>query len=250
VIGIVAGRLADKFHRPVVMISWDKAGLRPGIGSARSVPGFNLHAALRSATSSDRPRRPRGGGGTENRRAPARRFRGAFCEVAATQISSAEREAELLSTLRPRSAHLRCKRRSRSSGWRRSPGQFRPLLCTSGVTLQERCGPGQQRPTRRHDALAAWRDLRRWPSAAATGPTTWPPSTDPLTWPSVRSSTTSAAAGVSSCIWSIGGDNQGDNIARCRRKLLAIRLPQTVFHTFHKSHLLLSISNGNYHEPE
>ena len=46
VIGIVAGRLADKYHRPVVMISWDKAGLRPGIGSARSVPGFNLHAAL------------------------------------------------------------------------------------------------------------------------------------------------------------------------------------------------------------
>ena len=46
VIGIVAGRLADRFHRPVVMISWDKAGMRPGIGSARSVPGFDLHAAL------------------------------------------------------------------------------------------------------------------------------------------------------------------------------------------------------------
>ena len=46
VIGIVAGRLAERFHRPVVMISWDKAGMRPGIGSARSVPGFDLHAAL------------------------------------------------------------------------------------------------------------------------------------------------------------------------------------------------------------
>ena len=46
VIGIVAGRLAERFHRPVVMISWDKSGMRPGIGSARSVPGFNLHAAL------------------------------------------------------------------------------------------------------------------------------------------------------------------------------------------------------------
>jgi len=48
VIGIVAGRLAERFHRPVVMISWDKASMRPGIGSARSVPGFNLHAALTS----------------------------------------------------------------------------------------------------------------------------------------------------------------------------------------------------------
>ena len=38
----MAGRLADRFHRPVVMISWDKAGMRPGIGSARSVPGFDL----------------------------------------------------------------------------------------------------------------------------------------------------------------------------------------------------------------
>ena len=46
VIGIVAGRLAERFHRPVVMISLDMAGQRPGIGSARSVPGFNLHAAL------------------------------------------------------------------------------------------------------------------------------------------------------------------------------------------------------------
>ena len=46
VIGIVASRLVERFHRPVVMISWDNAGQRPGIGSARSVPGFNLHAVL------------------------------------------------------------------------------------------------------------------------------------------------------------------------------------------------------------
>jgi len=34
VIGIVAGRLAERFHRPVVLISWDKTGVRPGVGSA------------------------------------------------------------------------------------------------------------------------------------------------------------------------------------------------------------------------
>ena len=46
VIGIVAGRLAEKYHRPVVLIAADPLGVKPGIGSARSVPGFNLHEAL------------------------------------------------------------------------------------------------------------------------------------------------------------------------------------------------------------
>ena len=52
------------------MISWDKAGMRPGIGSARSVPGFNLHAALgRVRRVPARARRSRGGGRPEDRRA-------------------------------------------------------------------------------------------------------------------------------------------------------------------------------------
>ncbi|MDX1965022.1 MAG: single-stranded-DNA-specific exonuclease RecJ [Pirellulales bacterium] len=46
VIGIVAGKLADKFHRPVVMIALDEMGIKPGVGSARSVPGVNLHHSL------------------------------------------------------------------------------------------------------------------------------------------------------------------------------------------------------------
>jgi single-stranded-DNA-specific exonuclease len=45
VIGIVAGRLAEKYHRPVVLISLDELGTKPGMGSGRSVPGFNLHEA-------------------------------------------------------------------------------------------------------------------------------------------------------------------------------------------------------------
>lgn len=44
VIGIVASRLAEKFHRPVVLVAFDSLGLKPGVGSARSVPGFNLHS--------------------------------------------------------------------------------------------------------------------------------------------------------------------------------------------------------------
>ncbi|NBT12221.1 MAG: single-stranded-DNA-specific exonuclease RecJ [Planctomycetia bacterium] len=46
VIGIVAGRLAERFHRPVVMIARDALQGRPGTGSARSVPGFDVHAAI------------------------------------------------------------------------------------------------------------------------------------------------------------------------------------------------------------
>jgi len=46
VIGIVAGRLAEKYHRPVVIVAFDELASRPGIGSARSAPGVNLHEAF------------------------------------------------------------------------------------------------------------------------------------------------------------------------------------------------------------
>ncbi len=46
VIGIVAGRLAEKFNRPVVLVAFDPLGTKPGVGSARSVPGFDLCGAL------------------------------------------------------------------------------------------------------------------------------------------------------------------------------------------------------------
>jgi single-stranded-DNA-specific exonuclease len=46
IVGIVAGRLAERFHRPVVVIA---QGAHEGLvasGSVRSVPGFDVHAAL------------------------------------------------------------------------------------------------------------------------------------------------------------------------------------------------------------
>ncbi len=48
VIGIVAGRLADRWHRPVVMIARDALQGGPAIGSVRSVPGFDVLAALKA----------------------------------------------------------------------------------------------------------------------------------------------------------------------------------------------------------
>jgi single-stranded-DNA-specific exonuclease len=53
VIGIVAGRLAEQYARPVLMIAVrpsDNGGLPVGQGSGRSIPGFALHEALKACT--------------------------------------------------------------------------------------------------------------------------------------------------------------------------------------------------------
>jgi single-stranded-DNA-specific exonuclease len=48
VVGIVASRLAERHHRPVVLIALDGPG---GKGSARSIPGFDLLGALTACSS-------------------------------------------------------------------------------------------------------------------------------------------------------------------------------------------------------
>lgn len=46
VIGIAAGRIAEAYHRPTVMISIDPLNNRPGVGSCRTACGVNLYHAL------------------------------------------------------------------------------------------------------------------------------------------------------------------------------------------------------------
>jgi single-stranded-DNA-specific exonuclease len=137
VIGIVAGRLADRFHRPVVMISWDKTGIRPGIGSARSVPGFDLHAALAEC---DEFLLTHGGhaaaAGLKIEEHQLAGFRGAFCDVAATRISEQQRVAELFVDVEaPLSAFTlgAVQQLERLAPF--GQGNSRPLLCTTGVSL-------------------------------------------------------------------------------------------------------------------
>jgi single-stranded-DNA-specific exonuclease len=48
VVGIVASRLVERHHRPVVVVSLDGEG--GGRGSGRSIPGFDLHAALQACS--------------------------------------------------------------------------------------------------------------------------------------------------------------------------------------------------------
>jgi len=50
VIGIVAGRLAEKYVRPVVLIAMDELGTKPGSGSGRAGTTVNLHQALASCS--------------------------------------------------------------------------------------------------------------------------------------------------------------------------------------------------------
>lgn len=50
VIGIVASRVVERVHRPVVLISEDAATGR-GRGSARSIPAFHLHDGIQACSS-------------------------------------------------------------------------------------------------------------------------------------------------------------------------------------------------------
>jgi len=137
VIGIVAGRLAERFHRPVVLIAWDKSGIRPGVGSARGVPGFNLHAAL---TECSEFLISHGGhaaaAGLKIEEGCLDGFRGAFCEAAAAQIPLEQREAELnIDGEAPFSAFTlqTVQQIDRLAPF--GQGNARPLLCTTGVSL-------------------------------------------------------------------------------------------------------------------
>ena len=96
VIGIVASRLVDKYHRPVVMISQDNIGAKPATGSARSACGVNLHAALAACTE-----HLLGHGGhaaaaglrIEDKNIDA--FREAFCEHVAGEVNEDNLTAEV-----------------------------------------------------------------------------------------------------------------------------------------------------------
>lgn len=88
VIGIVASRVAERIHRPTVLVALE--GER-GRGSARSIPGFDLHDAI--AACADHLTRfggHRQAAGLEVERARLGAFREAFREEAARRLAGAE----------------------------------------------------------------------------------------------------------------------------------------------------------------
>ena len=149
VIGIVAGRLAEKYNRPVALIALDELGGDTGFGSARSAGGLNLHAALAAC---GEHLLTHGGHAAaagltidESRIVP---FREDLCRHVAECIPVDQREAEIridaeapLSQLTLRTVH----QMEQLAPF--GHGNPRPVLCTSGVTLAEppRCiGSGQR----------------------------------------------------------------------------------------------------------
>jgi single-stranded-DNA-specific exonuclease len=83
VIGIVASRLAEKYHRPVVMIAL-REGEAEGTGSGRSIPAFDLLGGLDAcAASLIRHGGHRAAAGCTIARSSLEEFRAAFCAHAA-----------------------------------------------------------------------------------------------------------------------------------------------------------------------
>jgi single-stranded-DNA-specific exonuclease len=139
VIGIVAGRLAEKYHRPVVIISLDKLGVKPGVGSARSVAGFNLHEALLNCSEhllSHGGHAAAAGLKIEAQSIAA--FREAFCEHACGEIAAEERVAELwIDAEAPLSAFTLKVVEQIESLAPFGQGNCRPMLCATHVMLAE-----------------------------------------------------------------------------------------------------------------
>lgn len=139
VIGIVAGKLAEEYHRPCVLISLDELGTRPGTGSGRSVAGFNLHAALAAC---DRHLLGHGGheaaAGLTIAEAAVDAFRADFCAYAAQHISSDDCAAELfVDAEAPLTALTHRTVQQIESLAPFGHGNHRPVLCTTDVRLAE-----------------------------------------------------------------------------------------------------------------
>ncbi|MDZ4817539.1 MAG: single-stranded-DNA-specific exonuclease RecJ, partial [Planctomycetota bacterium] len=139
VIGIVAGRLAEKYHRPVIIIAQDDVGVKPGVGSGRSIPGFDLHAAISACSEhviSFGGHKAAAGLKIEDSQVDA--FRESFCEYVTAELAGGESQAEIwIDTEVPLS--------SLTTGVvqqieRLAPfgqGNARPMLCATEVTLAE-----------------------------------------------------------------------------------------------------------------
>jgi single-stranded-DNA-specific exonuclease len=149
VIGLVAGRLAEKYHRPVVLIALDQLGVKPGIGSARSPNGLHLHAALSACSE-----HLLGFGGhaaaaglkIEEARLDA--FRAAFCEHAASESSGAVKVGEIRIDAEGPFCQLTLETvRHIQSLEPFGSGNPRPVLCATSVQMAEppkRIGGGER----------------------------------------------------------------------------------------------------------
>ncbi|MBM4058954.1 MAG: single-stranded-DNA-specific exonuclease RecJ, partial [Planctomycetes bacterium] len=139
IVGIVAGRLAERFHRPVVVIAQGAYEGLVASGSARSVPGFDVHAALaacRSLLVTCGGHAAAAGLRIDEPRIEA--FRQAFVAEVAARMPESLRRAQLTLDGETTLAGLSLEAVERIE--QLAPfgqGNRRPVLCASGVTLAE-----------------------------------------------------------------------------------------------------------------
>ena len=148
VIGIVAGRIAEKFHRPTFVISVGQNGSL-AMGSGRSIPGLDLHAALQHC--SEHLATHGGHAAAAGLRIEASRiseFRQALCQFVSDQLSPDDFQPQLhidaeatLSSLTLRTV----KQLEQLAPF--GQANRRPTLCARGVTLgnqPRRLGRGEK----------------------------------------------------------------------------------------------------------
>ena len=137
VVGIVAGRLAERYHRPVIVISRDELGVKPSTGSGRGVPGFDLHAALEAcSTHLISYGGHRAAAGLKIDPDAIEAFRIDFCAIVEQSISAEQLSAELLVDAETPLAALTHQTVGQIE--QMAPfghGNERPLLCTGDVRL-------------------------------------------------------------------------------------------------------------------
>jgi single-stranded-DNA-specific exonuclease len=139
VIGIVAGRLAEKYHRPVVVVGFDQAGVKPGSGSARSAGGLDLHRTLaRCGEHLISHGGHAAAAGLRIDEAHLDAFRAAFCEIAESEIKQTDRVAEIAIDAEAPLSQLTLGTVEQIE--QLAPfgqGNPRPILAAHGVTLAE-----------------------------------------------------------------------------------------------------------------
>ena len=149
VIGIVAGRLAEKYHRPTILIAMDPAGLKPGTGSARTISGVDLYQTLsRCSEHLDTFGGHKAAAGLRISEDRLEEFREAFLEEVAQALSKSDRIPELEIDSEVSFSELNLSTLEQME--RLAPfgqGNPRPILCTRGVELVEppkRMGAGER----------------------------------------------------------------------------------------------------------
>ena len=154
VIGVVAGRIAEKYGKPTIVISMDSVGAKPAIGSGRAGGSVDLFAALGESSDSlitFGGHRAAAGLKIDDRKID--QFRGDFLEAVARQVTDGAEPAEIVIDAEASLSQLSIEVIKQMEAL--SPfgqGNPRPVLLASGVVLCEpsrRMGGGDRHLTAR-----------------------------------------------------------------------------------------------------